>query len=153
MALQPQIPYSFADVKATLTGPGVGVSVGADAGSAEEGISWEPVEETDRMKIGADGAVAHSLNASRAFKVVVRLLQTSPINQVLHNAYNFQRGTATLWAQNILVVTNPTNGDVATFIGVAFTKAPPQTRAKEAANIEWEFNASQGDIHQGGGLS
>ena len=58
--------YSFEDVQATLNGPGGSISLGAGAGNAQEGISFEFLDDKDGMLIGADGSVVHSLRASKA---------------------------------------------------------------------------------------
>lgn len=147
-----QQTYSFQTVFATLTGPGGSINIGAGAAAAEEGISTELVEETDSMKIGADGNVSHSLHAARAGKVTVRILKTSPVNQALMNMYNLQRDNPKLWAINTLVVTNLAVGDVISCSGVAFEKTPPNNWAKEAGALEWVFNASFMEQTLGSGM-
>jgi hypothetical protein len=149
---QPQPTYSFEDVLVTLTGPSGSVILGNDAGAAEEGITIEPSEETDSMHIGADGSVAHSLHASRAGRIVVRLLKTSPTNAILSQMLSFQRSSSLFHAKNVLVVTDIANGEAYTCRGVAFARVPPNTWAKEAGTIEWEFNASRIEF-SGGALS
>jgi hypothetical protein len=141
--------YAFTDVQATLQGPGGTIALGSGAGAAEEGISIEAVEETDTMHIGADGKVAHSLHASRAAKVIVRLLKTSPVNNLLQTMYNFQRTSSSLWGQSTLLISNLAFGDVYTCQGVAFTRLPRNNYSKEAGAIEWEFNVSQMDPNLG----
>lgn len=142
--------YSFTDVVATLSGPGsTPIILGVGSGASEEGISIEPVEETDTMHIGADGKVAHSLHASRAAKVRVRLLKTSPVNNQLQTLYNFQRSSSAFWGQNLLMISNFAAGDAYTCQGVAFARLPPNNWGKEAGTIEWEFNVSQVDPNLG----
>lgn len=138
-----QFVYAFTDVKATITGPAGSAILADGAGAAEEGITVEPTEETDSMRIGADGSVAHSLHASKAGKVTVRLLKTSPMNAVLHQMYNFQRSSSLHHARNVLVISNIVNGEVYTCTDVAFARMPPNTWSKEAGTIDWEFNASR----------
>ena len=72
--------YSFEDVQATITGPGGTISLGAGAGNAQEGISVEFIDDKDNMLMGADGSGVHSLRASNAARILVRLLKTSPVN-------------------------------------------------------------------------
>jgi hypothetical protein len=135
-----------------LQGPGGTISLGAGAANAEEGISVEFLEDKDRMVVGADGQAMHSLIASKAGKVLVRLLKTSPVNGQLTNMYNLQTSTGLLHAQNTLVVTNPTTGDSYVCKGVAFTKFPRNDYAKEGGMLEWDFNASQIDPVLGTGI-
>lgn len=132
--------YSFLDVVATMTGPGVQVNLGAGAAAAEEGISTEMIEETDTMRGGADGAQMHSLHGSKAARVMVRYLKTSPTNSILDAAYRYQRQSGLLWGKNVLVVANPVTGDKYVYTQVAFTKHPNNGWDKEGPVIEWEFN-------------
>lgn len=146
---QPQLVYSFKDVRATLIGPGGTVPLGNDAGIAEEGITVDPNEEIDGMRIGADGSGAHSLRANKAGKITIRILKTSPTNALLQTMLNFQRISSLNWAQNVLVITNIATGDNYTCTGVAFLRQPPNTFAKDAGMIDWEFNATVVDPNLG----
>lgn len=150
--LQKQQTYSFQTVFATLAGPGGNINLAAGAGAAEEGVSTELVEETDSMKIGAGGEVSHSLHAARAGKITVRLLKTSPTNQLLMNMYNLQRDSPKTWANSTLVITNIAVGDSISCSGVAFEKTPPNNWAKEAGTLEWVFNCSQMEQTLGSGM-
>lgn len=137
--------YSFLNVSATLTGPGaVGLNIGAGAANSEEGITIEPIEDKNVMTIGADGKGQHSLVASNARKVVVRLLKTSPVNGLLMALYNLQSASASLWGQNVLTVTDSGRGDLNIVQGSAFKKVPTLTYAKEAGFNEWEFDGIDG---------
>lgn len=133
--------YSFLNFNASLIGPGGAISLGSGAGISEEGFSVEFTEEADNMKIGADGTPMHSLNASKAGKLTIRLQKTSPTNALLSAMYNFQRTSSANWGQNIFTASDTIRGDVYTCQLVAFTKFPKNDYAKEAGNIEWEFNA------------
>ena len=143
--------YSFQDTHVQLIGPGCSIQLG-NAGNAEGGISYEFVEETDTMHIGADGTVAHSLHASRAAKLRIRLLKTSPTNAILQQAYNYQRTSALFWGKNLILLNNPVLGDNGTASGVAFTRNPNNTYSKESGEIEWEFNAAAFDVILGAGV-
>lgn len=147
---QQTLTYSFEDVKATLSGPGGIIPLGDGAGVAEEGISIEFAEETDTMQIGADGSVAHSLHASKAGKVTVRLLKTSPTNALLTALYNFQRTSSLNFGQNMIVITNVVTGDVYTCTQAAFARYPHNTYAKEAGTMDWEFLAGRIEPTLGG---
>ncbi len=137
--------YSFLNVAATITGPGaVGLSIGAGSANSEEGITIEPVEDKNVMTIGADGKGQHSLVASNARKVVVRLLKTSPVNGLLMALYNLQSASSSLWGQNVLTVTDTGRLDANIVQGCAFKKVPTLTYAKEAGFNEWEFDGIDG---------
>lgn len=144
--------YSFLDIQATLSGPGGVISLGSGAGSAEEGLTVEAIEETDTMMIGAGGEAMHSLHASKAAKVTVRLLKTSPVNAALHLMYNFQRASGRNHGKNTMSIVDTARGDNYTFQDVAFSKLPGNTYGKEGNVIEWEFNAGAVDGVLGIGL-
>ncbi len=133
--------YSFLDVKAAIVGPGGGFSLGSGAGNAEEGISITPTGDIGGMLIGADGSGQHSLYADKSGRVVVRLLKTSPVNQLLSAMYAFQTASGAAYGQNTITINDSQRGDVITCGQVAFAKAPDLTYAKEGGTNEWEFNA------------
>lgn len=137
--------YSFADVVATINGPGGSIILGSGSGNAEEGISIESVEEKDTMQIGADGYVVHNLHASKAMRARVRLMKTSPTNAALMAMYNLQTSSSLFHGQNIIAIANPVTGDSYSLREAAFARNPNNGFAKESAAIEWEFNASYGD--------
>lgn len=132
--------YSFLDVQAAITGPGGAFSLGAGAGVAEEGITVSFIEEKDTMVPGASGEAMHSLNASKAARITVRLLKTSPTNALLSAMYNFQANGAATWGQNTIVVSDVARGDVITAQQAAFAKQPDISYSKEGAMNEWTFN-------------
>lgn len=133
--------YSFLDVVAAIAGPGLVANLGAGASVAEEGITIAAAEDKNMMQIGADGSGQHSLIASDAGQVTVRLLKTSKINALLMAAYEFQSTSSSFWGRNVITVTNPQTGDVTTIQGAAFKKKPDLSYAKEAGVNEWVFDA------------
>lgn len=144
--------YSFTDTQATLTGPGGLIQLGNGGGAAEEGITIEPIEENVSMQVGADGSWAHSLIASKAHRITVRLLKTSPTNAQLDAMYALQKTSALLTGQNFMQITNTVSGDTYTCQGVAFAKHPSNSYAKIAGMIDWEFIAGQVDSKLGAGI-
>lgn len=144
--------YSFLDLHASIQGPGVGgnIPIGNGAGVSEEGITIEATEETNTMHVGADGGVAHSLHASRAGRVIIRLLKTSPTNQQLMQMYNSQRVSSLLHGQNVISIDNLVTGDKYVCRQAAFGRNPTNTYAKEAGMIEWEFQCGRIDTILGG---
>jgi len=133
--------YSFLDVNAGIVGPGGAFSLGNGAGAAEEGISISPTGDIGGMLIGADGSGQHSLYADKSGRIVVRLLKTSPVNQLLSAMYAFQTSTSAAYGQNTIAINDSQRGDVITCQQVAFAKAPDLSYAKEAGTVDWEFNA------------
>ena len=144
--------YSFEDVQATLTGPGGVASLGAGAAVAKEGITVDFTEDKDAMIVGADGKAVHSLRASKAARITVRLMKTSPQNAVLSQMYNTQIASSLFWGQNLLTVTNPVTGDDYPCTEVAFAKFPSITWAEDPNMNEWTFNAGQADPQLGVGI-
>jgi hypothetical protein len=133
--------YAFANVSATLQGPGASISLGYGAGVAKEGLTSEMLEDKDLLTIGADGSAMHSLRSSNAARLLVRLLKTSPVNSLLSFAYNFQRASASNWGQNYLVVSDIARGDNCAGRQVAFARQPVVTWAEDANFNEWQFLA------------
>lgn len=132
--------YSFLDTLCTMTGPSISINLGAGAGVAEEGISFEYVGDKDDMTTGADGTAMHSLNASQAGTATVRLLKTSPTNRALQAAYNAQRLSATTWGLNSIALNHLSLGDKVNAQSVAFKKGTGVTYAKDPTMNEWAFN-------------
>jgi hypothetical protein len=144
--------YSFEDVQATISGPGGSISLGAGAGNAKEGISIEFIEDKNNLLMGADGSGVHSLRASKAANISVRLLKTSPVNAQLSVMYATQIITTANWGQNELTVTNPATGDDYVCSQVAFRKFPGITWAEDANMNDWTFQAVQADPTLGTGI-
>ena len=133
--------YSFLDVTAAIQGAGGSINLAAGAGSAEEGITIEAMEDKNIMTIGADGAGMHSLVANEASTVTVRLLKTSPINAQLSQMYNTQTASSALHGRNTITVRDSIRGDSITMTEVAFKKRPAINYAKEGGAVEWTFDA------------
>lgn len=144
--------FSFLDTHASIVGPGGSINIGAGAGAAEEGISFEPTEELDTMTIGADGSGMHSLHADRSGKFTVRLLKTSGTNALLQAMLNFQRTASANHGQNTLSIVNMASGDAITGQQVAFAKQPAVAYAKVGEMLAWEFNAVNVDVGLGAGV-
>lgn len=143
--------YSFLDFNCSIVGPGGAFSLGNGAGVAEEGISFEPSGEVSTMTMGADGSGMHSLHADKSGKIVVRLLKTSPTNQLLAALYAFQTANSANHGQNTIVGNDTQRGDVITCTQVAFTKAPNLNFAKQGQLVEWDFSAIKIERILGGG--
>jgi len=133
--------YSFLNVVATIAGPGGAFNLGAGAAVAEEGITIEPTEDKNVMTIGADGKGQHSLIASNACTLTIRLLKTSPINAALMAMYDLQSASSSLWGQNVITIVDSGRNDLNVCQAVAFKKKPTITYAKEAGFNEWTFDA------------
>lgn len=123
-----------------MAGPGLAANLASGAAAAEEGITIEANEDKNIMTIGADGKGQHSLIANDAATVTIRLLKTSPANQLLMIAYDLQSGSSALWGQNIITVTDSGRGDITVVTQMAFKKKPTLTYAKEGGMMEWAFD-------------
>ena len=144
--------YSFEDVQATISGPGGTIALGAGSGNAKEGISVEFVDDKNNMLMGADGSGVHSLRASNAARILVRLLKTSPVNAALNTQYNYQRQSTLFWGQNLVTVTNPITGDDYHAREVAYQRHPRVDWAEDANFNEWAFDAIKCDPILGVGI-
>jgi hypothetical protein len=137
--------YSLQDVVATIVGPGGAAPIGPGSGIAQEGISVEFIDDKDNMLIGGDGSGVHSLRASKAARVTLRVLKTSPINAVLSQMYRYQSKSSLFWGQNVITITNPVTGDDYHATEAAFVKHTGVTWAQDANINEWQFNAIKCD--------
>lgn len=143
--------YSFLNVVATIAGPGGIFNLASGAAVAEEGITIEPAEDKNVMTVGADGQGQHSLIASDACTVTVKLLKTSPINAALMLMYDLQSASSSLWGQNVITVVDSGRNDLTTIQAAAFKKKPVLTYAKEAGMNEWVFDAIKANTVLGAG--
>lgn len=132
--------YSFLNCNAAIVGPGGVLNLGSGASAAEEGITVEAAEDKNVMTIGADGRGQHSLIASDAVKVTIRLLKTSPINAGLMAMYNLQSSSSSLWGTNVITINDSGRNDATVVQQAAFNKRPVLTYAKEAGMNEWVFD-------------
>lgn len=133
--------YSFIDVQAALVGPGGAVNLGDGSGASEEGISVAASDNINTMQVGADGYGQHSLHANKSGRVTVRLLKTSPTNQLLMNMYNFQTASPRTHGQNTISIRDSNRNDVITCEQCAFVKAPDLSFAVQAGMVEWDFES------------
>jgi hypothetical protein len=133
--------YSFLNVKATINGPGGAFTIGGDAaGASDEGVTAEYDEDKDTLTAGADGDIMHSLHASKAGKMTVRLLKTSPVNAQLSQLYAFQTSSSANHGQNTITVADVARGDLVSGRKMAFTKHAGVTWAKDGNFNEWVFS-------------
>src|ERR1700678_1095542 len=132
--------YSFLNVSCFGAGPLLAVNLGAGASVADEGITIDPAEDKNTMVIGADGQGQHSLLATDAAHITIRLLKTSPLNALLMAAYEGQSQSSALWGQNIFTVNDSASGDTHILQACAFKKIPQINYKKEADLLEWTFD-------------
>lgn len=131
--------YSFLNVTASVSGPGVTAQIGSSAGAAKEGISREFEGDKTGTTTGADGSIMQSVHASQTGTITIRLLKTSPVNAVLSQAYNFQRQSAANAGQNTIRVTDKVRGDVLTGRSMAFVKLPDNEWSEDGNILAWQF--------------
>lgn len=137
--LQTGKTYSFADVTATILGPGISTSLGYEAGVAEEGISLEPEGQKTKYDAGADGGWMYSLRVVNPATVTVRLLKTSNVNSKLMTAYNLQRLTSLTWGQNIITIKQHVASDTIVLQGCAFENPPSLEYGTNGGINVWKF--------------
>lgn len=131
--------YSFLSVQASIIGPGLNAQIGSTSGAAKDGLSTEFDEDKTTVTTGADGTIMTSLRASMTGRITVRLLKTSPINQILNTAFNFQRAGAGNWGQNSLRIVDKVRGDVVSGSQMSFVRHPANTWSEEGNILEWSF--------------
>lgn len=144
--------YSFLDNAVSISGPGGSFNLaGNGAANADEGIDVEMVSDKNTMTQGADGSTMHSLSASTAAQVTVRLQKTSPVNAMLSSLYNTQQISSSTWGQNVITIKNTVSGDSITLTDVAFKRLPNLKYAKDANVNEWVFDAGKSAWSLGSG--
>lgn len=141
--------YSLLDVSVSIDGPG-GLFAIDGSGLAEEGINIESVGDINTMTVGGDGEVMHSLSASTACTVTIKLLKTSPSNAMLMAMCNFQRASSARHGLNSFIVRDSARGDLHVVSEAAFKKVPALTYAKEGGLVEWVFDGGKLDPMLGG---
>ena len=134
--------YGFAGISASIKGFGGFADLGNGAGAAEEGITIEPVDDQSTAEIGADGSAWHSLSASTAHNLTVRLAKLSPVNTTLMVMASLQQSSPKLNGKNVISIRDSDNGDYILCEGVAFTRWAPLNYGKTAGTNEWTFFAS-----------
>lgn len=143
--------YSFLNVSCTIAGPGGAGNLASGAAAAEEGVTIEATEDKNVMTIGADGQGQHSLIASNAVTLTVRLLKTSPQNALLMVMYDLQSASSSVWGQNVFTIVDSGRNDFTVIQGAAFKKKPTITYAKEGGMMEWTFDGISANTILGAG--
>lgn len=143
--------YSFLNCQASIAGPGGFAQLANGAAAAEEGITIEASEDKNVMTIGADGKGQHSLIASDAVTVTVRLLKTSPNNAILMTMYDLQTASSALHGINVITIVDSARGDLTVCQNAAFKKKPALTYAKEGGMNEWTFDVIKANTVLGSG--
>jgi predicted SPOUT superfamily RNA methylase MTH1 len=138
---------------ASITGPNGTVALGAGSAAADGGISIVMVEDKSTMSIGADGAVMHSLHAGKGANVTVRLMKTSPTNQLLSQMYALDTGSSGVYGFNTISVRDLNQNDVVTCQQCAFGKFADVTYGKEGGEMVWTFHAGITDFVLGSGIA
>jgi hypothetical protein len=145
--------YAFQDIMASITGPSGTVALGAGSAASDGGISIVMVEDKSTMTIGADGAVMHSLHSGKGATVTVRLLKTSPTNQLLSLMYALDTQGSAVYGFNTISVRDLQLNDVVVCQQCAFAKFADVTYAKEGGEMVWTFHAGITDFILGSGIA
>lgn len=138
--------YSFADVTLAITSPFLTTTL-SNPGFSQEGIKVRMDGPKNSKRVGAGGAVMHSLIVSNASKVSLSLFKTGIGNSFLVSAYNQQRLSAAYWGRGVITINNPVSGDNITAQAAAFEKLPDITYDTEGnAVMEWVFDCGDTNI-------
>ena len=142
--------YSFGDVSVTITGPNLSAIV---TGAAEEGISIDMDGDSAALVMGADGSGMYSVRVAQNGTITIRVLKASPFNQILKNAFYFQRGSTVNTGRNVIVVSDIARSDLVTAVGCGFQKMPNLTFAMAPGINEWPFLCQRITSNLGPGIS
>lgn len=141
--------FSFADVSVAISGPNIDTTV---TGIAEEGVTIEYDGDAGLLVMGADGSGMFSERVAQNGTIRIRLLKTASYNQILSNAFYFQRGSTVNTAKNTIIVRDPVRGDLVTAQGCAFQKFPNLTFATAPGINEWAFLCQRITADLGAGI-
>lgn len=138
--------YSFADVTLAITSPFLTASL-SRPGFSSEGIKVRMDGPKNSKKVGAGGAVMHSLIVSNSSKISLSLFKVGIGNSLLSAAYNQQKTSAAYWGRGVITLNNPISGDNITAQACAFEKLPDVTYDTEGqAVMEWVFDCGDTNI-------
>jgi hypothetical protein len=132
--------YSFQDVTAGITGPGINISF---TGAAEEGYTIEMEGDKGTLSVGAGGDGMHSVSGRQSGTITFRLQKTSTSNQQLGNGYDYQTGSAAYYGQNTILIEDPIRGDSVTGTGCGYRRFPNLTYGSQGNTQEWAFNCTR----------
>ena len=132
--------YGFADVQASITGPGGSFDLGYGSGASEEGVTIAFNEDKNKMDIGADGTPQHSLHAGNGGTITFHLLKVSTHNQLMSSLYSIQTTSTAMHGKNVITLKNPVTGDAFTGVLAAFKKFPDNAYSKDANVMNWAFD-------------
>lgn len=111
-------------------------------------IVVERITELFTDKVGADGSVVRTRTRDKRTKVTLKLLQTSPSNDVLSAAVALDQSGQ---AYGPLLVTDVLSPGTVLHGGQAWVaKLPNAEYGKEAGSREWVFTIASGDMFVGG---
>lgn len=138
--------YSFADVTLAITSPFLTTSLSAP-GFSGDGIKVRMDGPKNVKKVGAGGAVMHSLIVSNSSKITLSLLKTGVGNSLLSQAYNQQKTSAAYWGRAVVTINNPVSGDNISAQACAFEKLPDISYDAEGqAVMEWVLDCGDTNI-------
>lgn len=143
--------YSFISIAASIKDPNGTFSIGSGAGVAKEGITIAFVDDKGSLITGADGQGMHSLHASRAAVITLRLLKTSPTNALLQDLYDATTASPADYGASSIVLRDPNRGDVASCLGCGMRKFPDTVYDDAGPLMEWSWNSARTSILLGTG--
>lgn len=101
---------------------------------------------------GSDGKVARAAKRSKLGTMKVRLMTSSPSNDVLSAYYNADQLTPGAGVQSAQVK-DGSGTSLAMARNAWINKLPDFERAQEIGEVEWEFDLAAVDVHIGGTLA
>jgi hypothetical protein len=136
--------YSFQDVVATFSCPGVGVksSDGAGLGS----ISIVMTQTKTVQEAAADGSIMVSKILGENGTIALQIQQTSQLHKwLLDNWYNYinQSSNTSDWAAMTIIIKSNALTDSTTCIGVSPQKLPDRPYQSQGQLITWNFLAAK----------
>lgn len=109
-------------------------------GFAEDSfVAIEPNTDGITKKVGCDGEVARAIMPDRTYKVRIVLMQTSPCNELLQEAYYKDRETG----QGVKSLSVEAPNGMPYFQALAWVvRSTSYSYGKDVGNREWQFDTA-----------
>lgn len=119
--------------------------VGGHKGVADEGISFERVDDRNTQLRGCTGETLNLRHAGLQGVVKIRLLKTSDVNGLMMQMFKAQFLNNMDWSRNIISLEDRVRGDKMVATECAFAGEAAQAWGKVGAMNEWTFHAGSID--------
>jgi hypothetical protein len=130
----------------TATSPGAPAHRVSGWGEGEDVFMGERLEDAISHKMGADGKMSPNINANRAGKITIKLMETSPSNAVLRYINALQEGGSQSFAPINVLFQGITTGDSVGGVSGYIQKVADIKRGNGVNEQEWVIVVEEYDV-------